>query len=278
VIRRRYQASPFVKLRYLHKYVLVRAARPVFAALAGVAVIVLAAPPALAANGVRLALSDSHGAAGEPVTATVSYSASWGWLGASCDGPVTFRWDGRGIAQVRPGRSGGSCSAAVTLTPPTNASGPHVIGGSVPNVGSAEATYTIESPPAAPRSAPESPAAAPSPTATPAPGPATSAAQGEPAAGATRSGRPSSPSQPARAAGSPSRSAVAIAGLSGRETVGERAAPAALDAPTVVVRPAVTTPLEVWVLLAGTALVLLGSALVGATRVYRKRKRVAFSI
>jgi hypothetical protein len=264
-----------------HEYVRMRAARPVFAVLVGVAVIALAVPPAFAADGVRLTLSARNGAPGERVTATVSYPASWGWLGPSCDGPVTFRWDGRGIAQVRPGRSGGSCSAGVTITPPANSSGSHVIGGSVPNVGSAEATYTIESPPAPLRSAPPPPAAAPSQMAPPVPAAATSAAPGEPAARAARSGRPAQSSAPAppspSPAGSPSRSAAAVTGLSSPETSGGRAALGALDAPVVVVPPAVTTPLGAWVLLAGVALVLLGAALVGATRLYRRRKRVAFS-
>jgi hypothetical protein len=51
-----------------------------------------------------------------------------------------------------------------------------------------------------------------------------------------------------------------------------------MDAPVVTVRPVASTPLGVWVLMAGGALILLGAALVGTVRLLRRKKRWAFSI
>jgi hypothetical protein len=269
--QRRYPSLRFVKARYLHQYVRVRAARPALVALIGVAAVLLAATPALAATGVNLRLSTSHGTAGESVTATLSYPDSWGWSGPSCDGPVTFRWDGRSVAQTRPGWKSGSCTASVTITPPSSASGSHVVRGSAPNVGSAETTYTIDP--------------APAPAASPPPPPSTPApvriASTAPSAQPSRAGRSVQPSQsagPTPSAGSPSPSAAAAPRPWGSATPGDPATLVAMDAPEVIVRPAVSTPLWVWVLMAGGALVLLGAALVGAGRLSRRKRRVAFSI
>ncbi|GAA1803429.1 hypothetical protein HC028_04790 [Planosporangium flavigriseum] len=254
-----------------------RAARPALVTLIGVAAVLLAAAPSFAATGAKMALSASHGAAGESVTATFSYPGHWGLFGPNCDDPVTFRWDGRSIAQARPGWSGGTCSASVTITPPASASGSHVVKGSAPNAGSAEATYTIDPAPA-PVASPASPpqAAPPQPATTP-PVRALDAPQSPSPSRSGRSAQPSRSAVPTPSAG-PSSAAGAVPAPSVSASTGEPATLVTLDAPTVVVRPAVTTPLGVWVLMAGGALVLLGAGLVGAGRLFRRRRRVAFSI
>ncbi|NJC74250.1 hypothetical protein HC031_31725 [Planosporangium thailandense] len=51
-----------------------------------------------------------------------------------------------------------------------------------------------------------------------------------------------------------------------------------MDAPAAPVRPAASTPLGVWLLLAGGVLVVLGAALVVLVRVLRRRRRVRFAV
>jgi hypothetical protein len=263
----------------VHQYVRVRAARPALVALIGVAAVLLAAAPALAATGPTLRLSASHGRAGDSVTATFSYPNSWGWFGPTCNGPVTFRWDGRSVAQPHPGQSGGSCSASVTITPQSGTSGSHTVNGSAPNMGSAEARYTIDPEPTPLASTPAPPPSPPpSLSATAGSVRITSTAQSAQPSQSGRSAQPSQSARPTPSASSPSPSAAAVPDLSGGAAAGDPPTLVAMDAPAVIVRPAASTPLGVWVLMAGGALILLGAVLVGAVRVFRRKKRVAFSL
>jgi hypothetical protein len=71
---------------------------------------------------------------------------------------------------------------------------------------------------------------------------------------------------------------VSAPDLYGNVVPTDPAALAAMDAPMVVVRPVASTPLGVWVLMAGGTLILLGVALVVTVRLFRRRHRVAFSL
>ena len=121
---------------------------------------------ASAANA-TLSLVPASGPAGQPFTATYSYT------GGTCSGTATFTWDGRQVASKAVGKSGGRCTASVQITPPgtDNQPGPHTVGASSPNGGAAQSqTYQVNGKLPSPTPRPTATASAsPSPKASPKP-------------------------------------------------------------------------------------------------------------
>ncbi|MGC9668115.1 hypothetical protein ACNTMW_16355 [Planosporangium sp. 12N6] len=235
-----------------------RAARLASAVLIGVAAVPFAAAPALADGTVSLRLAASHGPAGKSVTAFISYSAR------SCGGGgVTVQWDGQPVGPPDVKGYNGTCFAVQPITP-SGAPGPHTVKASVPGRDPATATFTIDAPPAAPKTTPPAPGA-------PAPAPGTpqnpSSTRAAQAAQPSRSASPSRPDQPTPSGSSP---AVMLPDLLGFAAPTGSAA-AGIDGAGVAVRYPAGTPFATWIIAVSGALILIGAALLGALVIRRRR-------
>ncbi len=235
----------------------VRRVPTTLSALLGGALVLLGAAPAVAAGEALLTLSPTHGDAGTPITATLSYPEG----DVGCDTQlVAYNWDGRLLGAARPVRddSGAErrCVATLTFTPPAGAPpGRHAVAAYVTTalIG-ARAPYTIDSSPApAPTQmtpAPAPPPATPDPTGEPLP-PAVAFTTNPPAA-------PDAPSLSEEPTATPT------------DPVAEPSSRTAVAGP-VDLGPSPLPRWSVQLLILGGGLVLIGAVIAGSMLLLRRR-------